>query len=420
MQSIPKLLSACALALVSINAGLTGVAKAAGPPSGFAEPQQPSPFRFEIEEITLKIGGEVMFHDAFEQPGSLEAYRVDLGRISGAAVDHGVLTIDQDLTTNTWLGPKGTYGHNLHRNDSYVAMLTLPISADGRSTFLAREAYGLEYSIRLRAPRFIGFEKLKIGLMDTEAYNSRGAIGVGRLPLPLPTFGQSEAAEEPMIVEITDLESEPAVILGRVEEPKVSGEIVLDHAGIDNYDEIETLELTLRMGPEGELSGHARITAGGQVQELELDPIDQEPREFFEPRSKVPPDVRLAATLFIETLPGLEVVHVNPKEMTVGDLAREEKVRFRVEGFGFGPDTRIEVVPKGAQAAIPAEAIHRQRLGGIPEGTVLLADISLPRHAASYDLRISTGNQTQVIENAVQVVEPVASASTTRSIGSRR
>jgi hypothetical protein len=256
--------------------------------------------------------------------------------------------------------------------------------------------------------------------MDTEAYNSRGAIGVGRLPLPLPTFGQSEAAEEPMIVEITDLESEPAVILGRVEEPKVSGEIVLDHAGIDNYDEIETLELTLRMGPEGELSGHARITAGGQVQELELDPIDQEPREFFEPRSKVPPDVRLAATLFIETLPGLEVVHVNPKEMTVGDLAREEKVRFRVEGFGFGPDTRIEVVPKGAQAAIPAEAIHRQRLGGIPEGTVLLADISLPRHAASYDLRISTGNQTQVIENAVQVVEPVASASTTRSIGSRR
>jgi hypothetical protein len=431
MRPTRKHLLVCALAFASMAAG---TAAAWAQPSAFGAPQRPTSFRFEIDEVTVKIGGEVVFHDLFDRPGELRPtavqgsgpdsqtpeYRVDLGRISGAAVNGGVLAIDQDLTTNHWLGPKGTYGHNLHRNDSYVAMLTLPISADGRTTFLAREAYGLEYSIRLKAPRFTGFEKLKIGLMDTEAYNSRGAIGVGRLPLPLPAPGQVTEAGTPRIIDITDLVSEPSVILGRVEEPRVSGEIVLDHAAIDNYDEIETLEMTLRMGPEGELSGHARIVAGGRVQEVELEPLDQEPQEFFGPRSKIPPDVRLAATLFIETLPGLEVVHVAPKQMMVADLAGEDTVRFRVEGFGFGPDTRVEVVPKGTAAtAIPASAILRQRQKGTPEGTVLLADVDLPKQAGSYDLRISTGSQSQIVEDAVQVLETSTSRSSA-AIGSRR
>jgi len=333
-------------------------------------------------------------------------YRVDLGRISAANVRDGVLRIDQDVTSNLWHGPRGNYGHSLHRNDSFVAMLTLPVNKDGGSTFLGREAFGLEFSVRLRGPHLNGFEKLKIGLMDTEAFKSVAAISVGRLPLPISPLPASQDGGTSENTDILKLVSQPAIVLGCVEEPRVKGEIVLDHAKIESFDQIESLEMVLRVGPEGQLSGLARIKAGGQVKEVELTPKSREPREFFAARSTLPADVRLAATLFVETLPRLEVLRVYPREVAVRDLGAD-KVRFRIEGFGFGPDSRVEIVPEGAQGEpVRADTIHRQKAAGMPEGTVLLADIGLPARVGSYGLRVTTGGQSTVFEKAVRVFSP--------------
>ncbi|MFY9821482.1 MAG: hypothetical protein WAM82_08870 [Thermoanaerobaculia bacterium] len=371
----------------------------------------PSPFQFEIEEITLKLRDKVVLHDQFQRQGGLKPaemegrkmtaaegpqYRVDLGRITAANVRDGVLKIDQDATSNIWHGPQGNYGHTLHRNDSYVAMFTLPINAAGATTFLGREAFGLEFSVRLRGPRLTGFEKLKIGLMDTEGYKSLAAVSVGQLPLPGHKTSDT--------TNILELVNQPAIVLGRVEEPAVRGEILLDYANVAQLDKSDSLELVLRVGNEGQLSGLARISSGGQVKEIALQPKTPEPRDdAFEARSHVPENIKLAATLFVETLPGLEVNHVYPKEVAVRDLSDADKVRFRIEGFGFGPDSRVEIVPEAAPGEpIPAEAIHRQKVAA-PEGTVLLADIGLPARVGSYGLRVTTGGQTTVFKNAVRV-----------------
>jgi hypothetical protein len=279
-------------------------------------------------------------------------------------------------------------------------MLTLPINMAGRSTFLGHEAFGLEYSVRLRKPRFHGFEKLKIGLMDMESFKSLGAVSVGRLPLPLP----SRDGDAPSTTNILERVCEPAIVLGRVEEPEVRGEIVLDYAELQQFAEIDTLEMLLRVGGEGQLSGIARIAARGEVREIELKPRKLEPREFYESRSNLPANARLAATLFVETIPRPQVQRVEPREVAVRDLGSEEKVRFRIEGFGFGPDTRVEILPHGTrEEPISAVAIQRQRALRSPEGTVLLADIRLPVRAENYSLRVSTGGQRVVLKNALRV-----------------
>src|SRR6185295_2671449 len=262
-------------------------------------------------------------------------YRIDLGQICSANVRDGILKIDQSVTSNIWHGPQGNYGHTLHRNDSYVSMFTLPVNAAGGMTFLANEIGGLEFSVRVRAPHLSGFEKLKVGLMDTEAYRSLAAVSFGRLPLPAsPATGAADQGTN-----ILDLVSQPAIVLGRVEEPRVRGEIVLDYAKIERSDEIKTLEMVLRVSPEGRVSGLDRIDAGGQVQVVELEPRSEE-------RAVLPANLKLAATLLAETLPAVEVNRVNPREVAVRDLGVTDRVRFRIEGFGFGPDSRVEIVPQ--------------------------------------------------------------------------
>ena len=396
-------------------------ARAEGPASASALPQRPSPFQFEIEEITLKSGGKVLLHDQFQRQGKLKPaemegrslaaaegpeYRVDLGQISAANVRDGVLRLDQDATSNLWHGPQGNYGHTLHRHDSYVAMFTLPVNLAGGTTFLASEAGGLELSVRLRAPRLNGFEKLKIGLMDTEQFKSVAAMSVGRLPFTGPTLPGAEDGSKSESPNLFDFVNQPAIVLGRVEEPRVRGEMVMDYAKLEQLDAIKTLEMVLRVAPDGRVSGLARIDAGGKVKEVELQPKS-------DAQASLPANVRLAATLFVETLPGVEVNRVYPKEVAVRDLGSADTVRFRIEGFGFGPDSRVEIIPEGSPAEpIRAAAIHGQRVPGTPEGTVLLADIGLPARVGSYGLRVTTGGQTTVFANAVRVFAPSGSRAT--------
>jgi hypothetical protein len=377
---------------------------------------QPSPFRFEVEELTLKFGERVILHDEFQRSGGLRPmevegrrlaategprYRVDVGRVTDSNIRDGVFSIDQTHTSNTSVGPM-----RFHRQDLYVAMLTLPRNLDGDSTFVAREGFGLEYSIRLRSPRFSGFERLKIGLAEAESMKALAALSVGRLPTPIPPFPGPGGPGDPKIINVLEQVSNPAIVLGRVEEPDVRGEIVLDHGELEPASEIETLELVLRVGRQGELSGVARISAAGQVRQLELTPRSQEPREFFGPRSRLPADAKLAATVFIETLPKPEVQSVDPSEIGAQSVGTSERTRFRIQGIGFGPDARVEVIPEGGGQAEPirADAIQLERAATGPEGTVLLVEFGLlDARVRSYALRVTTGGQSSVLRNAVRV-----------------
>jgi hypothetical protein len=382
----------------------------------------PSPFRFDIQEINLKFGEKVVLRDQFRRQMGLRptemdgrrltkaeapAYTVDLGRISAANVRDGALLISHAATSDIWIGPGGSVGHRLHHRDDYVAMLTLPVDVGGKTTFLGREAFPLEFSVRLRSPRFNGFEKLKIGLLETEGFKNVAAIAVGRLPTPFPPFpgggGGGDGGGGSKIINILDLVSQPAIVLNRVEEPDVMGEIVLDHAPLERANAIDTLELALRVSADGVISGVARSTVAGQVKETKLEAKAQEPREFFEKRSKIAGFVRLAATLFVETLPRATVFKVAPAEVRAADA--RGKVQFRIEGIGFGPDTRAEIVPEGGGGQpIRAEALQLVRQPGGPEGAILLADFGLREsRAQSYALRITSGGFSTVRRRAVRV-----------------
>jgi hypothetical protein len=91
---------------------------------------------------------------------------------------------------------------------------------NGPRTFVARDAMPLDFSVRIRKPRFVGFEKLKIGLLDVTRFKNVAAISIGRLPLPFPPFpGGGGGGGGPKIVSIADMVSNPAIVLNRVEEP---------------------------------------------------------------------------------------------------------------------------------------------------------------------------------------------------------
>lgn len=364
---------------------------------------QPTPFAFDIEQIDLKFGDRSVMQQQFRE-GRLRA-TVNLGKVSDANVRGGALRITQDATTNIWLGKGGTFGHRLHHHDVFITLLTFPIDATGRSTFLAREAFPLEFTIRVRNPRFTGFEKVKVGLLDMEAFKSVAAIAVGRLPTPFPPVGPIVGGGGTKTINILDLVSNPAIVLNRVEEPDIMGEIVLDHAPLTEGARTDTLEMTLRVGPQGEISGFSRIGAAGQTREVKLATQSREP--FFERRSRLPGDMRLAATLYVETLPMPTVFKVEPQQFAMKELAASQNLSVRIEGIGFGPDTRVEMVPEGSrEAPIPAASLKLERKHGTPDGAVLLAEFGMrdrAARAASYSLRITTGGQRAVMGKALRV-----------------
>jgi hypothetical protein len=377
----------------------------------------PTPFQFEIEELSLRLGDRAVLRDNFRlsslRPTEMEGkpmtraqsprYRVELGKISDSNVRNGVLRVNQASTTNIWLGPGGTFGHRLHHHDVFIALMTVPIDTNGRTTFIAKEGFPLDFTVRVRRPRLQAFEKIKIGLLEQESFKNVAAVALGRVPTPFPPIvaggGGGGGTKR---INLLDLVSNPAIVLNRVEEPDVLGEIVLDHAPLQSVADANTIELSLRVGPQGELAGGARVVTGGlgadQVQEFKLAPRDQEPREFYSRRMRLSPDTRLSATIYIETLPKPTIFRSTPNAARAGG-----RVDIRVEGIGFGPDTRAELVPQSGRAtAIKATTTELERQSGAPEGAVLLTGFDNVA-AGTYSIRVTTGGQIASIRNALKV-----------------
>jgi hypothetical protein len=414
---------ACALAVACVHK--SDAMRQSSEPSAAPPPTatQPSPFAFEIEELTLKFGERVIVHDRFQRPGVLEPleiegrrltasagprYAVELGTLPPGNVRDGALRVDEKSTTNVWLGPKGTFGHRLHHHDVFITLVTIPISTAGESTFLAGDALPLEFSVRLRKPRFAGFEKLKIGLLDIEAFKNVAAVGIGRLPMARADGGQYDVAHGAPTqsaaaarLNILDIVARPAVTLNRVEEPDVLGEIVLAHADLPST-EADSVEMSLRADAEGRLTAFARFAEDGHSKEMRFEPTTRLPGRQL---SRLSRNTKLSATLYVETLPRPAVFKVEPNRLSSGERRSAGTVRFRIEGMGFGADTRVEIVPENAAGgALVADGLELQRKAGGPEGTVLFADVALrTAHPDTYSLRLTSGGQTTVVHKAVQL-----------------
>jgi hypothetical protein len=402
-----------------------GVSAAAGmaSPSTSSAAQQPSPFQFDIQEITLKFQDRVVLHDDFRRAGVLRpteiggrrvgndgpAYAVELGKIPTGNVRDGALRVDQNSTTNVWLGPKGTFGHRLHHHDVFITLVTVPTRLSGESSFVAADALPLEFTIRLRKPRFSGFEKLKIGLLDIEAFKNVAAVGIGRVPMIRTAAGGNEMAHgsparngaAATTLNVRDVIASPSVTLNRVEEPDILGEIVLARAALPSA-QPDSVEMTLRVDAEGRTSAVARSFEGDRVSDLIFESLPQGHGRRLSPLS---PSTKLSATLYVETLPKPMVSRVAPSELVADEIRRTDKVRLRIEGMGFGADTRVEMVPETAHGtAIAADALELQRETGGPEGTVLFADIGLRGAPAdTYSLRLISGGQTTILRKAVRI-----------------
>jgi len=386
----------------------------------------PTPFQFDVEALTLNVANNAVLTERYATERRFRPV-VGLGKVSASNIRGGLLRIDQNSTTNIWLGPAGTFGHRLHHRDVYVALMTLPIDTAGRSTFTGSEAFPLQFTVRLKNPRFSGFEKFKIGLLDVEAFKAVASIAVGRVPTPFPVgggggggggvggglgggfggggFGGGGGGSK--TVDIGDLVSNPAVILNRVEEPDIMGEIILDHQPL-GVDAADAIELTLRVERDGRIGGVARVTAAGQTRDIELAPKGT--TDFFTRRASLPMNARLAAPVYVETLPKPTVVKVTPNQLTRNDLRSggANRVNLRVEGVGFGPDTRLEIVPEGASgpaaAPIKATGLKLERKEGAAEGATLLAEVPADAiRGRSYSVRITTGGQTTTLKRGMLV-----------------
>jgi hypothetical protein len=318
---------------------------------------EPIPFRFEIDEISLMSRDKVIVHDSFDRDGKLQppeingtppnkgGYYVSFGRIEGANVRGGALTIDQTQTINA-------YG-------DFVAMVSLPMDNRGKLTFAAVDTFGdLVYTVRVRAPKLKGPERFKIGIGSMESY--LGGLASMSLQKDSITIQRQ----------------------GR----RAWDEVILDKLDTSKFPNPEWVEMIFKVDAEGKIAGQARIKNEGQVFEFKLSPTGGD---------RIIPEqqANLAANIFIETLPKPRIFAVHPQNITAEKL-REAKgvIPITVYGVGFTSDAQIEILPDDGAAQEPVKA-SGARL--VFPNSILNAKVAFKNfEPKDYTVRITTGGET--------------------------
>ncbi|MBV8855423.1 MAG: hypothetical protein JOZ02_00545 [Acidobacteria bacterium] len=397
----------------------------AGPSAPPAEPApqpqaaaaiEPSPFQLEINEISLMSKNRMIARDNFKETGRFRAtlsarpglaaaptqtdYQVRYGNIATTDVRNGALVLG--TTSLVPLRSSGTAASALNVNtgdpapdrarpevftdafgSSFGALFSIPVSSrgvstafadnrtyQGNSTFAGKEMFGdLVFSARVHAASLKGYETFTLGITDVGARRPAGKLSVRRDSIRLESISMKDG-QWPWT------------------------ETLLDQVDLTRMQGISDVRLTFMVDAQGRMSGLAEVTSRSGVQRFKLN--GRGPQAVLDPSYD-----KYAASIFVEILPKPRIAQVTPNQMARGALLRRGGTfTVQVNGVGFGPDTRVELIPEG-RGAVPvvASSVRIAPHNGSLEATFRTTGAP----AQSYSVRVTTAGQTAVLEKALSL-----------------
>ncbi len=151
------------------------------------------------------------------------------------------------------------------------------------------------------------FRVLSIGIQgfDKPPIRERSALQAAPplLPVALKTQSRSWLFDildpgDPGDKVLSQVEIGPAASLVCAEEPQISGDIVLDSHFAPTVANASSIEMSLQVDTDGELSARGVIVSAGTCEEFALRPKAQNPASFFKPRSHVDVNADLVPVIY--------------------------------------------------------------------------------------------------------------------------
>jgi len=375
---------------------------------------EPSPFQLEIGEISLAAKNRLIAKDNFKESGRFRAtlnagpglaaaqteYQVRYGNITAADVQNGALVLKTTslvplrssgtaraaLSAGLPTAARGGEAPEVYTDAfgaSFGALFSIPVKAtgastafadkrtyQGNSTFSGKEMFGdLLFSARVHAAALQGYETFTLGLTDVGARRPAGKLSVRRDRITLEAVSMKDG-QWPW------------------------QEIILDQVDLTRLRGISDVRLTFMVNAEGRMSGLAEVTSSSGVRRFKLNGAG--PQAILDPTYD-----KYAASIFVEILPKPRIAQVTPKEITRKALLLQRgAVTLQITGVGFGPDTRVELIPAGQGAApVVADRVRIAPHNGSLEATFQMRGTP----ANSYSVRLTTAGQTTLAENALSL-----------------
>ena len=329
----------------------------------------PREFEYVVDDLTVVSKGQVIVTDGFDQNGVLSPpkvrgksterapYLISRGEIDGSRVRDGHLVMDQTGMVNTF--------------ETFVADLVVPIDETGRTWFLGKELFGdLEVSCTVIAPRVVGPSRFSIGLVDLSNWFTMGAVSVGPEEVRLQRQGHPRFPYLPFIYSR------------------------FDRVDLLPYKNLEAVEMTVKIGAQGQLTGSAKVHDSGKVQSFEM---------TAQPDwSKLDPEGHYSVQLMWETWPKPRLWAFHPQYIQSDELKeRGGFLELAVFGIGIFEDSEVEIFRMDGNEKRQAEV--REVKGLLTRHGITLKAILPYAYTGDYTVRVTTAGETTEIRDAFRV-----------------
>jgi hypothetical protein len=329
----------------------------------------PRDFQYVIDDLKVVSKGQVIVADGFDRDGVLAPstirgkstdrapYLVSRGLIDGSRVRGGHLVMDQRGMVNTF--------------ENYSADLVVPIDESGRTWFVGKELFGdLEVSCKVIAPRIAGPSRFSIGLIDLTNWFAMGAVSIGPEEVRLQRQGHPRFPYLPFI------------------------NSRFDRVDLLPYKNLEAVEMTLRIGAQGQLTGNAKIHDSGVVQSFDLTAKPD--------WAKLDPEAQYSIQLLWETWPKPRLFAFHPQYVKSEEL-RETGGLLELTVFGIGvfDNSEVEIFRMDGKEKRQAEVREVKSL--LMRHGVTLKVILPYAYKGDYTVRVNTAGETAEVRNAFRV-----------------
>jgi hypothetical protein len=364
----------CGIALLGAAITTAADLDAPAPAAAATSPEQPlglvpRDFEIAVDKFSVISKGELIVADDFAQDGvfhppqvagkSAESapYVINRGSFGGWQVRDGNLVVDPSGMVNTF--------------ENYSADFTVPIDASGRTWFVGKELFGdLEISATVTAPHIVGPTRFAIGLVDLTDWFSLGAVSVGPEEVRLRRQGHPRFPYLPFI------------------------KSRFDRVDLLAYHDLEAVEMTLRVGAQGELTGFVKVRDSGETHSFDMKATPE--------WSKLDPEGQYAVQLLWETWPKPRLWAFHPQYVQGADMRETAGfLELMVFGIGIFEDSEVEIFRRDAGVERHAEI---REVKGLLMRHGIKTKLILPfPYTGDYSVRVTTGGDTAEIADAFRV-----------------
>jgi hypothetical protein len=340
-------------------------AAAAAKPLGLV----PRDFEIVVDGFSVVSKGELIVADDFDRDGVLHPpqvqgksterapYVINRGQFDGSQVRGGHLVVNQAGMVNTF--------------ENYSADFTVPIDESGRTWFVGKELFGdLEISAKVIRPAIAGPTRFAIGLVDLTNWFSLGAVSIGPEEVRLRRQGHPRFPYLPFI------------------------KSRFDRVDLLAYQDLEAVEMTLRVGAQGDLTGYVKVHTSGEVQAFDMKATPE--------WSKLDPEGHYAVQLLWETWPKPRLWAFHPQYVQGGDMrATAGFLELMVFGIGIFEDSEVEVFRLDDSVERHAEM---REVKGLLMRHGIRTKLILPfPYSGDYSVRVTTVGEVAEIADAFRV-----------------